>query len=182
MRTLAGVMHEVVVGPVLVTAHSVEASRLVSGVPELLAQQSSLWPVTHVAFDVVELAETSGHDLVGAACVYWRLFEELDVVWLWDGIGALVRSDRWQSQARSALRDDLLTTLADLTADVLAVSPPGDLDAATAVERWVALNERSVGRMRAVQAEIARSGVRDLTTLSVGLRQLRNLVLTSQSV
>ena len=47
--------------------------------------------------------------------MHWELFDRLDLTWLWDGIGALPRADRWQTQARSALRDDLLTALAELT-------------------------------------------------------------------
>jgi glutamate dehydrogenase len=137
-----------------------------------------MWPVMNTALDMVELARTSSRSAAQVAAVYWRLFDALDVVWLWDGIGGLDRSDRWQSQARSALRDDLLTTLADLTADALFGAPGAD-DAATTVERWLERNERSVTRMRDMHAEIVGSGGLDLTTLSVGLRQLRNVVLTS---
>ena len=54
------------------------------------------------------------------AAVYWQVFETLDLRWLWDAIGGLPRSDRWQTQARAALRDDLLAALAELTADALA--------------------------------------------------------------
>ena len=54
-----------------------------------------------------------------ACAAYWTLFDRLELIWLWDGIGALPRSDRWQTQARGALRDDLLTALAELTENVL---------------------------------------------------------------
>ena len=30
-----------------------------------------------------------------------EVFDRLDLMWLWDGIGALPRADRWQTQARS---------------------------------------------------------------------------------
>jgi glutamate dehydrogenase len=178
MTELSAAMHDVLTGPLAALAQSTEASRLVMGVPEGLAQRSSMWPVMNTALDMVELARVSSRSAAQVAAVYWRLFDTLDVVWLWDGIGGLDRSDRWQSQARSALRDDLLTTLADLTADALAGAPGAD-DAATTVDRWLERNERSVARMRAMHAEIVGSGGLDLTTLSVGLRQLRNVVLTS---
>ena len=47
------------------------------------------------------------------------------------------------------------------------------------VEQWLAANERSVSRVAAMFTEIRRAESFDLTTLSVALRQLRNLALTS---
>jgi glutamate dehydrogenase len=103
----------------------------------------------------------------------WELFAALDLMWLWEGIGSLPRSDRWQTQARSALRDDLLSTLAELTR--ACVSSGGS------VEGWRSINARPVGRVGAMLTEIRRAESFDLTTLSVALRQLRNLALTSRS-
>ncbi|HSP29759.1 MAG TPA: hypothetical protein VLN74_14495, partial [Ilumatobacteraceae bacterium] len=40
-------------------------------------------------------------------------------------------------------------------------------------------NERAVGRALAIHTEIRRAGTFDLTTLSVALRQLRNLSITA---
>jgi glutamate dehydrogenase len=106
------------------------------------------------------------------ARVGWQMFDRLELLWLWDGIGALPRSDRWQTQARSALRDDLLTALSDLTRTVIE-SGGGSVDS------WLEANERAVGRAMAMFTEIRRAESYDLTALSVALRQLRNLVLTS---
>ena len=100
------------------------------------------------------------------------MFDGLDLFWLWEGIGALPRSDRWQTQARSAVRDDLLTALAELTMTVIG-------SAGGSVEQWLDANERSVARAQAMFTEIRRAERYDLTTLSVALRQLRNLALTS---
>jgi glutamate dehydrogenase len=44
---------------------------------------------------------------------------------------------------------------------------------------WIAANERAVERALAMHTEIRRAETFDLTTLSVGLRQLRNLTLVS---
>ena len=105
--------------------------------------------------------------------VEWSMFDGLDLIWLWDGIGALPRSDRWQTQARSAVRDDLLTALAELTED-------GDRERRRNASNsgWRPTSARSRGRM-AMLTEIRRAERYDLTTLSVALRQLRNLALTS---
>ena len=146
-----------------------EAAGSSAGVPESLAERAGVWPLLHTAFDLIEVAGAHDRDVAEVAVVDWEMFDRLDLQWLWDGIGALPRSDRWQTQARSALRDDLLTVLVELTTTVLE-SADGD------VERWLEANERSVARVHAhVQPRSARAESYDLTTLSVGLRQLRNL-------
>jgi len=151
--------------------HSTWASRLAAGVPESLAERSSVWPLLHTAFDVIEVANRHGGDSVKVAEMYWHLFDSLDVLWLWDGIGALPRSTRWETQARSALRDDLLAGLSELTEDVLR--------AGVDVDTWLAANERSVARVTTMFTEVRRSETFDITTLTVGLRQLRNLALAT---
>jgi glutamate dehydrogenase len=154
-------------------AMSEEASRLAAGVPEGLAERAAAWPVLHTAFDIVDLAESTGRPVGELSAVQWELFDALDLMWLWEGIGSLPRSDRWQTQARSALRDDLLSTLAELTA--ACVRSGGS------VEEWMSINARPVSRVGAMLIEIRRAESYDLTTLSVALRQLRNLALTSRS-
>ena len=82
----------------------------------------------------------------------------------------LPRNDRWQTQARSALRDDLMGALADLADDALYVG---------GAQQWAAANERVMARAMAMFAEIRRAAVYDLTALTVALRQLHNIVLTT---
>ncbi len=45
---------------------------------------------------------------------------------------------------------------------------------------WIANNQRSVGKAIAMHMEIRRAESFDLTTLSVALRQLRNLTLVAR--
>ena len=73
----------------------------------------------HTGCDIVEVAQARGRSPLDAAAVYWGLFDGLDVAWLWERVGKLPRTDRWQSHARAAQRDDLMTTLRDLTDDAL---------------------------------------------------------------
>ena len=148
------------------------ARRIAQGVPEGLAARSAVWRLLHTTFDVIELAERVGVSAQDACASYWGLFDRLELMWLWDGIGALPRSDRWQTQARGSLRDDLLSALAELTENVLA-SPERTVD------RWWAANQRSVQRAMAQLTEIRRADAFDITNLSVALRQLRNLALAS---
>ena len=147
---------------------ALEASRLAAGVPERLAQRSVQWRLLHTCFDIIELAGATGHSLTHVSSAYWHVFETLDLLWLWEAVGKLPRSDRWQTQARSALRDDLVAALRDLAED--AVQAGG-------VAQWQAANERLVTRTMAMFTDLRRVDAHDLTTLSVAVRQLRNLAL-----
>jgi glutamate dehydrogenase len=72
------------------------------------------------------------------------------------------------------MRADLLTELRHLTDASLRAgdvyTPPAE-----AVQRWLVANTRPVERLRRVFADIRAGGTFDLTTVSVALRQLRNL-------
>jgi glutamate dehydrogenase len=169
--SLADVVGGVVAHRIGATATRLEESR----VPSELARRAANWPWLHPGFDIVELAAAEeGSTVADVATAYWSTFDAFDLAWLWDGVGALPRTDRWQTQARSSLRDDLMSTLAALTANVIRTA-----DGSPAA--WIAANERSVGRAMAMHTDIRRAEVFDLTTLSVALRQMRNLTLTAVS-
>jgi len=168
--SLADVVTGVVADRIEATATRFEAECVPSG----LAWRAANWPWLHPGFDIVELAGQTGCTVAEVATAYWGVFDAFDLTWLWDGVGALPRVDRWQTQARSSLRDDLMSTLAALTANVIRTA-----DGSPAA--WIKANERSVGRAMAMHADIRRADVFDLTTLSVALRQLRNLTLTAVS-
>ncbi len=160
---------------VTATARAVDA-----GVPAALASRAASWPYLHTAFDIIEVAGARGRTPEDTARVYWGLFDRLDLGWLWERIGLLRRGDRWQSHARAGLRDDLLNEMRELADDALRagdVFTPVD----EVLDRWSAVNERATARVAAVLGEIRAGGVFDLTTLSVALRQLRNLVLASNA-
>lgn len=155
-------------GPLREVTSQLEAARVGAGVPPDLARVSVQWPLLHTCFDIIDLSTTSGTALAEVATIYWHVFDALDLTWLWQAIGALPRSTRWQTQARSALRDDLVGALADLAADVLSAGGVG---------AWQSANERLVARAIAMFTELRRVDAHDLTTLSVAVRQLRMLAL-----
>jgi glutamate dehydrogenase len=171
-RHLASMLTTCLSGPMLEAVETMARLRVKQGVPEALAERSAVWRLLHTSFDMIEVAERTGVTPEAAATTYWTLFDRLELMWLWDGIGALPRSDRWQTQARGSLRDDLLTALAELTENVL--DSPGQN-----VADWWSANERSVLRALAQMTEIRRADGFDITNLSVALRQLRNLAVTS---
>jgi glutamate dehydrogenase len=163
-------LDDVTTGRVRADITALRAQRIAAGVPVDLAARSARWPWMHTGFDIVELAHSEACNVADAATAYWAVFEAFELGWLWDGVSALPRSDRWQEQARSALRDDLLTVTADLTRNVMRAAEGSP-------SAWIAANERAVGRAIAMHTEIRRAESFDLTTLSVALRQLRNLTL-----
>ena len=108
-----------------------------AGFPSNLRSARSLWPLMHTSFDVIDLAHRQDLTVRETTAAYWQVFDALDLGWLWDAVGMLPRNDRWQTQARSALRDDLMGALADLANDALSVG---------GAREWAAANERVVGR------------------------------------
>src|SRR4029077_16307672 len=147
-----------------------------AGVPADLAARAARWPWMHPGFDIVEIAREQACSIEKAMTAYWSMFDGFDLFWLWDGIGALPRSDRWQTQARSALRADMMTPLAGLTAP--GVGGAGGAGGGAVV--WgegrqvaagVGADDRSVARAQAMFTEIRRAETFDMTNLSVALRQ-----------
>ena len=167
---LAASLDDVVSGRVAVDVASVRRARVAAGVPGDLAERSARWPWLHTGFDIIEIAHTESRNVADAATAYFATFDAFELGWLWDGVSNLARSDRWQEQARAALRHDLMTVLADLTR--LVMQSAGGSPAA-----WIEANERAVGRALAIHTEIRRAESFDLTTLSVAIRQLRNLTI-----
>jgi glutamate dehydrogenase len=147
------------------------------GVPPGLAKRVAGFGAAYSALDVVEVAGTTGRPVDEVAAVYFALDGVLELGLLRDRILALPRTDRWQTLARAALRDDLNATQAALTASVLATTEVGEPEKRIAA--WIELNSAAVGRAAQVLDDIVAGEVYDVATLSVALRQLRGLTQTS---
>lgn len=173
VRAVAAGLHDCLRGPMLVESDRLAEVRRELSVPSEFAAVSANWRLLHTVFDVIELADRVDVPPLTACATYWEVFDRLDLTWLWDAVGTLPRSDRWQTQARGALRDDLMTTLAELTASVLN-------GGSGTVSPWIAANERAVQRVAALLTQVRRADSFDVTNLSVALRQLRNLAQTSR--
>jgi glutamate dehydrogenase len=86
----------------------------------------------------------------------------------------LPREDRWQTMARAALRDDLHTVHAELTAQVLNWNGAATKSARDVVLGWERSNAvvpESVKTLRSITG-----GRADLARMSVGLRVVRSLL------
>jgi glutamate dehydrogenase len=157
------------------------AGLVAARVPEPLAARVASMAAMFAALDVVEVASATGRPVDDVAALHFLLGGRLHLHWLGDQIAALPRSNRWEAMARAALRDDLFSLHAELTADVLREGPT-DGTAASRLDAWMAANTTPVGRCLEILADIRTGGTYDLTTLPVALREVRNLIQSTAPV
>src|ERR671910_609252 len=151
-----------------------------ANVPPDLAQRAANLGPMFSALDITDVANSTGESLDTTAAVYFVLGDRLRLHWLRRHIEALPRDNRWRTLARSALRDDIYNQQAALAAEVLAETPK-DKPADERIEEWIEANKGPADRTLQVLADINASGTFDLSTLSVALREIRNLITTPES-
>jgi glutamate dehydrogenase len=145
-----------------------------AGVPAELCARVAAMPSLPALFDLVEVAEGSDRDVGTVTSVYFRLAQILELDWLRERILDLPRTDRWQTLARLALRDDLMSVHRALAAEVIAGTGPQD-DAEECVEAWERAGAAEIERWLGILGDIRSSRTYDTTTLPVALREVRNL-------
>jgi glutamate dehydrogenase len=115
------------------------------------------------------------------AALHFLIGGRLSLHWLRDRIATLPRENRWQAMARAALRDDLFTLHAELTADILRHGEAGE-PADARLDDWIEANRPQVERCLSILGDIRAGGTYDLTTLAVAMRELRNLIQAAAAV
>jgi glutamate dehydrogenase len=147
------------------------------GFPDDLAERVAAMVPAYSAFDIVDIAASTGRTVEETAEVYFDLADRVQISRLRDRITALARDDRWNTMARNALRDDLYTAHAAITRDVLTVTEAGTPEQRLAA--WVARNQSAVARATQTLVEIWESDAFNVSTLSVAVRAIRTLVASS---
>ena len=125
--------------------------------------------------DVARIVHESPEPVEEIAHVYYTVFNRFHADSLLERITNLPRADRWQALARAALRDDLYSTISDMTSAVLQSTVPG----ASAEERlaiWEGQNMEQLGRAKSMFDEVNALEADDMASLSVALRLLRSIV------
>lgn len=145
------------------------------GVPEDLAERVAVLSPAYAVLGIVETAAREGLDATDVARVHFTLGERLGLSAVLERIVALPRQDRWQTMARAALREDLHSVHAQLTAQVLRTTSAEE-PAPARVAAWEEADGTLVGRAAATLDEICADEGADLARLSVGLRVVRGLV------
>ncbi|HEY1568669.1 MAG TPA: NAD-glutamate dehydrogenase, partial [Solirubrobacteraceae bacterium] len=144
------------------------------GVPEQLAHRVASMQSLLSVFDIVVDAGLTATEPPRVTDVYFAISARLGLDWLRDRVLELPRTDRWQSLARAALRDDLYRLHRSLTREILLSA--AEFDATEPVEDWLERNAAAVARADAMLADVRASREYDTTTLPVVLRELRSLV------
>ncbi|MFC3533677.1 NAD-glutamate dehydrogenase [Vogesella facilis] len=122
--------------------------------------------------DIIEIGGNSELPLDVVAANYLQLGHSLQLDWLRSAITQLPRDNRWQSLARSALRDDLYRQHRELTRRALAAG--GD---SAFVNAWIAQRASDVEACQQMFAELQSFEALDLAMLSAGMRELNNHLL-----
>ncbi|WP_327355658.1 NAD-glutamate dehydrogenase [Streptomyces sp. NBC_01304] len=148
-----------------------------ANVPDELAQRVAGFSSAFPALDVVLIADRMDKEPMAVAEVYYDLADRLSITQLMDRISALPRTDRWQSMARAAIREDLYAAHAALTADVLAAGN-GTSTPEQRFKAWEQRNAAILGRAKTTLDEIQGSEAFDLANLSVAMRTMRTLLRT----
>src|SRR5215210_3414327 len=149
-----------------------------ANVPPELARRVAVLNAMFSELDIVDIATATDEPLDEVAAVYFTLGDRLKLHWLRGHVEALPRDNRWQALARAALRDDLYSQQAELTAEILR-STSSELSAQERIEAWADANRAQVDRTLQVLTDINASGAFGLATLSVALREIRNLITSS---
>jgi glutamate dehydrogenase len=152
-------------------------------VPAELADRVASLGDLFAALDIVGVASATERSIGEVASLHFHIGGRLHLHWLRDRIATLPRENRWQAMARAALRDDLFSLHAELTADVLRSRGAGEpADAEARLGGWIDANRPLVERCLAILSDIRAGGNYDLTTLPVALRELRNLIQGAAAV
>jgi len=153
-----------------------------AGVPTDLATRVAVGEWALGALPATALAGAHGADPVLVARLAFVIAERLELDRLLQHIAALPRADRWQTEARAALRDDFHDSHEQLTAALLTftglTSAGGPFTEAGLVDRvdaWLAEHHDVVDRYRHVVDDVEAAGLFDLATLAVARRALREL-------
>jgi glutamate dehydrogenase len=174
-RMLAAAMPDVLDGADRDAFDARVAELLGAGVPAQLAARVAGLPLMLSVFDIVEVAAALDRDLLLVTETYFGLASRLGLTWLRDRIAELPRANRWQSLARSTLREDLGSLQRALTAEVLDAVGADD-SAERAIDRWWTANRPAIDRCLGMLADVRASRIYDTTTLPVALREIRSLV------
>lgn len=143
--------------------------------PEDLAHRWAELFESFVLLDIAKVAHTRKEPVEEIAHVFYTVFNRFHADSLLERITALPRKDRWQALARAALRDDLYSTVSDITTAVLESTAAG-LPADERLKAWEVLNAEQLGRAKSMFDEVNALEADDMASLSVALRLLRSIV------
>lgn len=150
------------------------------GVPTELGNRWSEMFESFALLDIARASRQIKEPVEQIAKLYYAIFAQFGVDGLLERISSLPRKDRWQALARGALRDDLYSTVVDMTLAVMKATPAEPGAAGQSAEQriagWAAQNAEPLARAQAMFKEVNQLEEDDMASLSVALRLLRSIV------
>jgi glutamate dehydrogenase len=174
VQAVVGALPDLLVGRVAATVARSATRFTDAGVPPELARRVAASDAALAALPAVALAHDHDLDPREVVRIQFLLDDRLGLDRLRDRIGALPRADRWQTEARAALRDDFYESQYALTETVLTETPADGAREAR-VDAWLAEHAVVVDRYRNLVLDVERAEVADLAALAVVRRALRDL-------
>ncbi len=163
----------------LLTGRQAEAARTAeerwrdAGLPDEFAMTMAMASQAHTLLCVVEVAHRLGLPAQRVAEVHYRLSDAVGIDQLVAGVDGLPRQVRWDAMARAALRDELLSAHAELTAEVLGGADPS-ASAEDVVGAWLASDQSLPNRVATIRQ--LGDGPADMARMNVGLAQVRSML------
>ncbi len=152
-----------------------------AGVPRELARHIASLEAAYPTLNLLEISSsTAAANPKEATDLYFKLGFALELFWLRDRIQELPRTNYWQRKARMALRYDLYMELRALTQSALEQTRH-IRSIKGRVTHWLEQNATAVNHCQHLLADIRSSSSRDLAMLSVAMRELRSLMMRSDS-
>jgi len=147
---------------------------IVEGVEPTVARTVALSLHSYALLDIIDVAEITDRDVTEVGLMYWMLCERLQVEQLLSAVTDLDAHDRWQVQARLAIRDDLHGVLRTLTQAILVQGDATESPEAQIAD-WELRNVARIARVRTTIGQVRGSDVFEFASLSVAARALRSI-------
>ncbi|GAA1889151.1 NAD-glutamate dehydrogenase [Paeniglutamicibacter psychrophenolicus] len=149
-----------------------------AGIPAGMARRSPTILAGFGLLDLAVISEQIREPVHNIAQVYFALYARIGVIRLLLMITDLPRHNRWESQARAALRDDLYSAVADMTVAVMqgTGSTGRGADPLERIAAWEGQHAQRMSRISETLEQLAGPGQADFASVSVFLKQLRSVV------
>ena len=140
------------------------------GIEPKTSKQLACLNYCYHGLDIALTAQQSQMDLEAIINTWFGLYHLLELNWLTSAIHNLPAHDAWQRKARFSLKQELETSLRQLT--ILALK---DHNGAFNTEDWKLCHQNMFNRCSNLFAELRRSQQIDLAMLSVAVREVAKL-------
>jgi len=153
---------------------SIAAELARDGVPEELARRHAFQPELAHAPDIFAVARSTGRSLEEVASAFFLAGERLHFDWLERRVAEITSRSRWDDWAAKALADDLMALRRDFAWNALEQGDARPVSAA--IDAYLAGRTEAFDRLGRLVESLSGQGDTGLASLTVALRQVRNVV------